>query len=64
MEAMRDCPFWASSDVEVVVVDGDPQTLAVEWPECGATGPRSLSSDRAQAVFAWNQRTGRLSGVK
>jgi hypothetical protein len=39
-------------------------TLAVRCKECGAQGPRSVSSDPAHAIFAWNQRVGRLSAVR
>jgi hypothetical protein len=33
--------------------------FAVQCPECGATGPVSLSGDPSHAVSAWNQRQGR-----
>jgi hypothetical protein len=56
-----DCPFCAHSDVAVVEVEPDAGALAVRCPECGATGPQSLSDDPAHAVFAWNQRMGRLT---
>jgi methionyl-tRNA synthetase len=33
-------------------------------PECGTTGPHSYRGDPKHAVFAWNQRAGRLTEVK
>jgi transcription elongation factor Elf1 len=64
MEAMRECPFCAHGELVVDTVEHDPAVLAVQCPECGATGPLSLSSDPAHAVFAWNQRIGRMTLVK
>ena len=58
-----DCPFCASDDLEVVAIDQDRDALAVRCKECGATGPSSLFGDPEQAVFAWNERQGRLSVV-
>ena len=59
IEGMRDCPHCASGDLEVFEVQASPITLAVRCKECGAQGPRSLSSDPAHAIFALNQRMGR-----
>jgi len=66
MDRALDCPHCASSELELelIVVEHDPRTLAVHGKECGARGPLSLSADPAHAVFAWNQRTGRLTVVK
>ena len=58
---IRDCPFCASSDVQVAVVEPASQVLAVRCSECGAEGPPSLSDDPKDAVIAWNERMGRLS---
>ena len=63
LERMLDCLQCASDDLEVFEVHARI-TLAVRCKECGAQGPRSLSDDPAHAVFAWNQRFGRLSVVK
>jgi hypothetical protein len=41
MERMRDCPFCAHGELEVVVVEDEPRVLAVRCLECGAIGPRS-----------------------
>jgi hypothetical protein len=60
---ISDCPFCANSDV-VVLEQTSPRALAVQCRECGVTGPRCLSSDPAHAVFAWNQRMGRMSLIK
>ena len=62
--AIEDCPFCASDWLEVVQIDDDPRAHAVRCNECGAMGPCSLSDDPAHAVFAWNQRMGRISLVK
>lgn len=61
---MRECPFCAHGQLDVVAVEHDSRVLAVKCIECGATGPRSLSDDPAHTIFAWNQRVGRLSVVK
>jgi Lar family restriction alleviation protein len=59
-----ECPHCASDDLAVIEIEDDPVAFAVRCSECGATGPVSLSDDPAHAVFAWNQRMGRLSVVK
>jgi len=59
-----DCPFCASSGLEVVEVEESPRALSVHCPECGATGPVSLSDDPKHAMHAWNQRLGRMSRVR
>jgi Lar family restriction alleviation protein len=56
------CPHCGSDDVDVVV-DRDPIAIAVRCNECSATGPHSLG-DPPNAIFAWNQRQGRLTVVK
>ena len=62
MDRAFDCPHCASDDLGVVIIEQLP--LAVRCRECGATGPRSASDDPAHAIFAWNQRMGRLALVK
>ena len=60
---VRDCTHCGCDDLQVIELERDPIVLAVRCSECGASGPRSLSSDSAHAVFAWNHRVGRLSVV-
>ena len=64
--AMRECPFFASSDLDVIVVDCDEHVRAkvVRCRECGAFGPPSPGDDERDAVHSWNQRFGPLSVVK
>src|SRR6478609_9257112 len=50
---MRECPFCAHAVLKVVAIEQDPQVFAVQCPECGATGPVSLSGDPTHAVYAW-----------
>ena len=57
-------PHCASDDLAVIEIEIDTVALAVRCNECGATGPVSLSDDPAHAIFAWNQRMGRLTVVK
>jgi Lar family restriction alleviation protein len=64
MDRIRECPHCASNDLGVIEVEYQPVVLAVKCNECGATGPRSVSDDPKQAIFAWNQRMGRLTLVK
>jgi hypothetical protein len=51
MEAMRECPFCAHGELNVIVVKVEPRVLAVHCPECGATGPSSLSPEPAHGIF-------------
>ena len=60
---MRECPFCAHGELDVIVVKVEPRALAVHCPECGATGPSSHSPEPEHAIFAWNQRMGRMSAA-
>ena len=61
---MLPCPHCASDGLRVIEIESEPVALAVKCNECGATGPRSSSADPAQAIFAWNQRMGRMLVVR
>jgi uncharacterized Zn finger protein len=62
---MCECPHCASANLEVVSVEFEQRpALAVRCRECGAIGPPSHSKDPKNAVFAWNQRVGRLTVVE
>ena len=63
MNRMLPCPHCASDNLEVVVVLQESRVLAVRCRECGARGPESLGNE-TDAMFAWNQRMGRLTVVK
>ena len=64
MDYPSDCPFCASGELEIMVVQTEPPILAVRCRECGSTGPASETSDPRLAVGAWNMRYGRLTLVR
>ena len=56
----RPCPFCGSSDpTHATATDDDIATVAVVCLECGATGPKAMSSDPPDHIeHPWNQRQG------
>jgi hypothetical protein len=56
-------PFAGEDKLEVIVAQEAPRAYVVRCAECGAQGPDDNAKPE-HAVFAWNQRLGRLSLVK
>ena len=63
MDRKLECPHCASSDLEVTLVSIEPRKLALRCKGCSARGHESLDLEK-DAVFAWNQRMGRLTVVR
>ena len=65
MDKMLECPHCASADLEVMGIEYvDRPAPAVHCKERGAFDPPSHADNPKHAVYAWNQRMGRMSLVK